>query len=57
MNSNIYDKKLKLPDSLIKHLKDCFNSVNANTNTEGFNRNQELVKSGIATYQQVKRIF
>ena len=56
MNSNLYNKKAKLPVSLIKHLKDCFNSVNGNSNTEGYNRNQELVKSGVATYQQIKRI-
>jgi hypothetical protein len=56
MNSNLYNKKAKLPDSLIKHLKDCFNSVGGDSNTEGYNRNQELVKSGVATYQQIKRI-
>lgn len=56
MNKRLYDKKAKLPDSLIKHLKDCFNSVDANSNTEGFDRNQELTKKGIASYQQIKRI-
>lgn len=56
MNKSLYDKKAKLPDSLIKHLKSCFNSVEANSNTEGFDRNRNLVKSGVATYQQIKRI-
>jgi hypothetical protein len=56
MNSNLYDKKAKLPDSLVKHLKDCFNSIDGNSNTEGYNRNQELVNGRVATYQQIKRI-
>ena len=56
MNSNLYDRKAKLPDDLIKHLKQCFSSVNADTNTEGYNRNEEITKSGVVTYQQIKRI-
>jgi hypothetical protein len=56
VNSNLYDRKAKLPDDLIKHLKQCFSSVNADTNTEGYNRNEEITKSGVVTYQQVKRI-
>ena len=56
MNSNLYNKTAKLPDSLVKHLTLCFSSVNADSNTEGFNRNQELNKNKIATYQQIKRI-
>lgn len=56
MNSNLYDRKAKLPSDLIKHLKQCFSSVNADTNTEGYNRNEEITKSGIVTYQQIKRI-
>ncbi len=56
MNKNLYDRKAKIPDSLMKHLKDCFNSVSADSNTEGYNRNQDLVNNGHATYQQIKRI-
>jgi hypothetical protein len=56
MNSNLYDRQAKLPESLIKHLKQCFNSTNGDTNTEGYKRNQELTKSGLVTYQQIKRI-
>ena len=56
MNKNLYDRKAKLPDSLIKHLKDCFNSIEADSNTEGYNRNQDLVDNGYVTYQQIKRI-
>jgi hypothetical protein len=56
MNSNLYDRSAKLPEDLIKHLKKCFSSVDANSNTEGFNRNKEIVSNGYVTYQQIKRI-
>lgn len=56
MNKNLYDRKAKLPDDLLKHLKQCFSSVNADSNTEGYNRNKEISDSGYVTYQQIKRI-
>ena len=56
MNSNLYNRIVIIPDSLIKHLSDCFGSVEGNQNVEGYNRNQELRNSKQATYQQVKRI-
>jgi hypothetical protein len=56
MNSNLYNNIAMIPDSLVKHLTDCFNSVQGNTNTEGYKRNEELRKSKKATYQQIKRI-
>ncbi len=56
MNSNLYDRKVKLPDSLLKHLEDCFKSVSADNNIEGYNRNKEIRDSKIVTYQQIKRI-
>ena len=56
MNKNLYDRKAKLPDGLMKHLKQCFSSVNADSNTEGFNRNKEITGNGVVTYQQIKRI-
>jgi len=56
MNSNLYNNVAIIPDSLIKHLNDCFGSVQGDTNTEGFSRNQDLRKSKKATYQQIKRI-
>jgi len=56
MNSGLYDRKAKLPDGLVKHLEDCFNSVSADSNVEGYNRNKELRQNKIATYQQIKRI-
>jgi hypothetical protein len=56
MNSNLYDRKAKLPKSLIKHLEECSGMVEGDSNTEGFNRNKELRESGVVTYQQIKRI-
>jgi hypothetical protein len=56
MNSNLYDNIAILPQSLLDHLTDCFNSVEGNSNVEGYNRNQDLRNSKQATYQQIKRI-
>ncbi len=56
MNKNLYDRKAKLPDGLLKHLKQCFTSVDADSNTEGYNRNKEITDNGYVTYQQIKRI-
>lgn len=56
MNKDLYDKKVKLPDSLKSHLSKSFEMVEADSNTEGFNRNIELRDSGIMTYQQLKRV-
>jgi hypothetical protein len=56
MNSKLYDRKAKLPKSLIKHLEECGGMVEADSNTEGFNRNKELRESGVVSYQQIKRI-
>jgi hypothetical protein len=56
MNSKLYDNIIILPETLIKHLEQCFNSVNGDTKTEGYNRNQELRQSKQVTYQNLKRI-
>lgn len=56
MNSDLYNNTAVLPDTLLKHLNDCFNSVQGDSNTEGYNRNQELRQTKSATYQQIKRI-
>lgn len=56
MNKNLYDRIAIIPDSLVKHLNDCFTSVQGNQNTEGYNRNQQLRQTKQATYQQIKRI-
>ena len=49
MNKNLYDRKAKLPKSLIKHLEECGGMVEADSNTEGFNRNKELRESGMVS--------
>ena len=56
MNSNLYNNLVNIPDSLLNHLNDCFNSTNGDTNTEGWKRNQELRQKKQITYQQIKRI-
>ena len=56
MNKELYNRKVKLPDTLKDHLEKSFNSVEGNANTEGYNRNQEIRNSGILSYQQLKRI-
>ena len=57
MNSSLYDRKAVVPDTLLKHLEQCFNSANGDENTEGHKRNKELRDSKVATYQQIKRIM
>ncbi len=56
MNKSLYNRKAKLPETLKKHLEDSFNAVTADSNVEGFNRNQDLRNDGFVTYQQIKRI-
>jgi hypothetical protein len=56
MNSRIYNQIIMLPDSLTKHLEDCFNSVSCDDTTEGFKRNQNLRQSKKITYQNLKRV-
>lgn len=56
MNSKLYDNIIILPETLIKHLEQCFNSVDGDTKTEGYNRNQELRKTKQITYQNLKRV-
>ena len=56
MNKDLYDRKVKLPESLKNHLSKSFEMVDADSNVEGYNRNQELREKGIMTYQQLKRV-
>lgn len=57
MNKDLYNKNIYLPKELTEYLGTCFDYVtNADANTEGFNRNQELRDSGYVTYQQLGRI-
>ena len=57
MNSNLYGKTYSFPDSLKQHLKVCFRLCpDANSNVEGYRRNQELQNAKSITYQQLKRM-
>lgn len=57
MNSNLYNKQIHLPKTLLDHLYICFTRIpNSDANTEGHNRNEELRANGYATYQQLGRI-
>lgn len=56
MNKSLYNNIIILPQSLIDHLGNCFNSVNGDQNIEGWKRNQELRNTKQITYQQLKRV-
>ena len=56
MNSKLYGNIVIIPNTLLKHLEDCFNSTEGNTNIEGWKRNQDLRQSKQVSYQQIKRI-
>jgi len=56
MNSKLYNKKAKIPKTLIKHLDKCYRGVVANSNTEGYKRNEDLREKGYINYQQLKRL-
>jgi hypothetical protein len=56
MNSKLYGNIVIIPNTLLKHLEDCFNSTQGDTNIEGWKRNQDLRQSKQVSYQQIKRI-
>ena len=56
MNKDLYNRKVKLPDTLINHLGKSFEMVEADSNVEGYNRNKDLRNEPVLTYQQLKRI-
>ena len=56
MNKDLYDRKVKLPETLINHLGKSFEMVEADSNVEGYNRNKDLRNEPVLTYQQLKRI-
>ena len=57
MNKQLYDKKIEFPKDKREHLKKCFNSIkNADKNSEGYKRNQELQTKKFIGYPQLKRI-
>ena len=56
MNKDLYNRKVKLPESLKNHLKKSFEMVEGDSNTEGYNRNKELRETGIMGYPVLKRV-
>lgn len=60
MNSSLYNSSIGevlIPKEIKQHLKNSFaQAKGANTNTEGFRRNQELQGQEKITYKQLKRI-
>jgi len=56
VNKDLYDRKVKLPETLINHLGKSFEMVEADSNVEGYNRNKDLRNEPVLTYQQLKRI-
>ena len=57
MNKDLYGQPIQLPKEITEYLETCFNhAANSDSNTEGYNRNQELRDSGYVTYQQLGRI-
>ena len=57
MNKDLYGQQIQLPKEIVEYLETCFNyATNSDSNTEGYNRNQELRDTGYVTYQQLGRI-
>ena len=57
MNKDLYGHKVSIPEEVIIYLGKCNDSAsNADKNTEGYKRNQELRNSKEVTYQQLKRM-
>lgn len=57
MNKDLYGHIIPLPEEIVEYLEACFGQAqNADSNTEGYNRNQELRDSGEVTYQQLGRM-
>lgn len=57
MNSNLYNKKVTIPENIKKYLEKCFAAAKgASETTEGYKRNKQLRESSDISYQQLKRI-
>jgi hypothetical protein len=57
VNKKIYDNEVELPENYKQHLTKCFQRVkNADQNSEGYKRNQELQNQKFVGYPQLKRI-
>lgn len=55
MNKDLYGKEYEIPRHLLKILSDSLRKY-GNKSTENLKRVQDLIKTGKATYQQLKRI-
>lgn len=57
MNKDLYNKEIEFPKEKREHMKICFSKVkNADKNSEGYKRNQELQNQNFIGYKQLKRI-
>lgn len=57
MNKDLYDKEVEFPQELRDHLKICLKRAkNADKNSEGYKRNNELQNQKFIGYKQLKRI-
>ena len=57
MNNDLYNSskgEIEFPSTMRNHMKKCFHMVkNADENTEGYNRNQELQDKNYIEYKQL----
>lgn len=57
MNSDLYNKRIPIPEDVTRYLEQCFNSTkNVPETTEGYKRNQDLRSNSEISYQQLKRM-
>ena len=42
MNKELYNRKIRIPEKILSHLQNEYDSCEGNSNVEGFNRNKEL---------------
>ena len=57
MNSELYNKKIDIPEEVKQYLEDCYHHVGeTDPNIEGFKRKKELRDTGYVTYQQLGRM-
>lgn len=57
MNSDLYGKKVEVPETVLNYLEQCNTAAKgASETTEGYKRNQELREKREVSYQQLKRM-
>jgi len=55
MNKELYNRKIRIPEKILSHLENEFESCQGDSNVEGFNRNKELREKKYVTYPVMKR--